>query len=67
MAPPAGGEAAGPTRAEQALPRAEVNQEAFDGLMASVREMHDIVKSDDSAKTVADMIAMGAALGLTAR
>jgi len=52
--------------AEQALPRAEVNQEAFNGLMASVREMHDLVKTDDSAKLVADMIATGAALGLAA-
>lgn len=53
--------------AEQALPRAEVNQEAFNDLMASVREAHEISKSDDTAKLVSDMVAVGEALGLSAR
>jgi F-type H+-transporting ATPase subunit epsilon len=53
--------------AEQALPKAEVTQGAFDAMLASVRAAADAAKSDAAAKTVADMIAMGAAVGLSVR
>ncbi len=53
--------------AEQALPSAEVDQAKYDGMVAGAREAHDAAKSDESAKTLADMIAVGAALGLAAR
>jgi F-type H+-transporting ATPase subunit epsilon len=53
--------------AEQALPKAEVTQGAFDAMLASVRAAADAAKSDAAAKTVADMVAMGAAVGLSVR
>jgi F-type H+-transporting ATPase subunit epsilon len=53
--------------AEQALPKAEVNQSAFDAMLASVRAAADAAKSDAAAKTVADMVALGDAVGLTSR
>jgi F-type H+-transporting ATPase subunit epsilon len=53
--------------AEQALPKAEVNQAAFDAMLASVRAAADAAKTDAAAKTVADMVALGDAVGLTSR
>jgi F-type H+-transporting ATPase subunit epsilon len=53
--------------AEQALPKAEVTQAAFDRMLADAKAAADIAKSDDAAKTVADMLAMGDAVGLTVR
>lgn len=52
--------------AEQALPKAEVSQDAFNTLMSGAREAADIAKSDDAEKMVADLKAVGAELGLTA-
>lgn len=52
--------------AEQALPKAEVSQDAFNALMSGAREAADIAKSDDAEKMVADLKAVGAELGLTA-
>ena len=53
--------------AEQAMPRAEVTQEALDKLVAQARHAREISKTDDAAKIVADMIAMGEQIGLAAR
>jgi hypothetical protein len=44
-----------------------VNQAAFDAMLASVRAAADAAKSDAAAKTVADMMALGDAVGLTNR
>jgi len=60
--------------AEQALPRAEVTQEVFDGMVAAARDAHarasEFVNEpgpvDDAAKLIADMVAMGDHIGLTA-
>ena len=52
--------------AEQALPKSEVSQDAFNALMSGAREAADIAKSDDAEKMVADLKAVGAELGLTA-
>jgi F-type H+-transporting ATPase subunit epsilon len=51
--------------AERALPRAEVTQSAFDTMMSAARETAG--SADDIAKTVADMAAVGEAIGLSAR
>lgn len=51
--------------AERALPRAEVNQAAFDTMMAAARDTAG--SADDVAKTVADMAAVAEAVGLSAR
>ena len=53
--------------AEQALPKAEVTQAVFDRMLAGVKAAADIAKSDAGAKTVADMIALGEAVGLGTR
>ncbi|RYG91968.1 F0F1 ATP synthase subunit epsilon [Loktanella sp. IMCC34160] len=52
--------------AEQALPKDEVTQDAFNGMLAGAREAHEIAKSDDSAKVVTDLQAVGSQLGLSA-
>ena len=59
--------------AEQALPKGEVTQEVFDGMVAAAREAHakasEFVNEpgpvDDAAKLIADMVAMGGHIGLT--
>jgi F-type H+-transporting ATPase subunit epsilon len=51
--------------AESALPRAEVNQAAFDAMMAAAKAVSG--DADTVAKTVADMVAVGEQIGLTAR
>lgn len=51
--------------AERALPRAEVNQAAFDTMMAAAKGAAG--QADDIAKTVADMAAVGEAIGLSVR
>lgn len=51
--------------AERALPRAEVNQSAFDAMMAEARAAAGL--PDAVAKTVADMVAVGEQIGLAAR
>lgn len=51
--------------AERALPRAEVNQAAFDAMMATAKGANG--QADDIAKTVADMAAVGEAIGLSVR
>lgn len=53
--------------AEQALPRAEVNQPVFDTLLAGARASQAISPGDAAAKVVADMIAVGEAIGLGTR
>jgi F-type H+-transporting ATPase subunit epsilon len=53
--------------AEQALPKAEVTQAAFDRMLADAKAAADIARTDDAAKTVADMLALGEAAGLQAR
>jgi len=61
--------------AEQALNRAEMTQEVFDAMLAEAREAHETAKEvfknepgpvDDAAKLIADMVAMGGHIGLTA-
>jgi F-type H+-transporting ATPase subunit epsilon len=61
--------------AERALPKAEVTQEMYDGLMAEAKEAHTTAKStfvnepgpvDDAAKLISDMVAIGGHIGLTA-
>ncbi len=51
--------------AERALPRAEVNQAAFDAMMTAAKGAAG--QADDIAKTVADMSAVGEAIGLSVR
>jgi F-type H+-transporting ATPase subunit epsilon len=51
--------------AERALPRAEVNQSAFDTMMAAAKGATG--QADDIAKTLADMAAVGEAIGLSVR
>jgi len=53
--------------AEQAMPRTEVTQAVFDDMLATVRAANDLARSDAGAKTVADMLAMAAAIGLSGR
>ncbi len=61
--------------AESALPRDEVTQEVYDGMMAEAKAAHDNAKEvfqnepgpvDDAAKLIADMVAVGGHIGLTA-
>lgn len=59
------GPAAVSVLAERALPRAEVNQAAFDAMMAAAKAATG--SADDVAKTVADMAAVGDAIGLSSR
>ncbi len=51
--------------AEQALPKGEVTQSLFDGMVAAAKAGSG--SADDVAKTVADMIAVGDQIGLSAR
>ncbi|SEV92944.1 ATP synthase F1 subcomplex epsilon subunit [Cognatiyoonia koreensis] len=59
--------------AEQALPRAEMTQEVFDGMMADAhaakKNAEEVFKNepgpvDDAAKLIADMVAVGTHIGL---
>ncbi len=61
--------------AESALPRDEVTQEVYDGMIAEAKAAHDNAKEvfknepgpvDDAAKLIADMVAVGGHIGLTA-
>ena len=61
--------------AEQALPKDEVTQEVFDKMVAEAKEAHTKAQEtfknepgpvDDAAKLIADMVAMGGHIGLTA-
>jgi F-type H+-transporting ATPase subunit epsilon len=51
--------------AENALPRAEVNQATFDAMLAEAKAVTG--DPDAVAKTVADMVAVGESIGLSAR
>jgi len=60
--------------AERALPKAEVTQEMYDGLMAEAKEAHATAKEifnnepgpvDDAAKLISDMVAIGGHIGLS--
>lgn len=51
--------------AEQALPRTEVTQSVFDGMVSAARATSGA--TDIVAKTVADLTAMGAQIGLSVR
>lgn len=53
--------------AEEALPKAEVSQAVFDRMLASVKAAQSADATDAAAKAVADMIAAGEAMGLSAR
>ena len=54
--------------AEQAMPRAEVTQEVFDALLDEARKAEENAADvDEAAKAVADVIAVGERLGLSAR
>lgn len=56
--------------AEQALPRDEVTQEVFDGLMSEAIKARDAASADASdaaIKLVADLASAGEAFGLSAR
>jgi len=53
--------------AEQALPRGEVTQSVFDGMLARARAANDVARSDAGAKVVADMLALGEAIGFGGR
>ncbi|WP_296425624.1 F0F1 ATP synthase subunit epsilon [Yoonia sp.] len=61
--------------AEQALPRSEFTQEVYSRMLAAAREAHGQAKEvfknehgpvDDAAKLLADMVAIGGHIGLTA-
>lgn len=56
--------------AEEALPRAEVTQELFNGMVSAAREAHAKAKGtegvDVAAKLLADMVAVGGQIGLSA-
>jgi F-type H+-transporting ATPase subunit epsilon len=61
--------------AERALPKAEVTQETFDGLVAEAKEAYATAQEtfknepgpvDDAAKLMSDMVAVGGHIGLTA-
>jgi F-type H+-transporting ATPase subunit epsilon len=65
----------GSVLAERALPKAEVTQEMFDGMVAEAKEAYataqDTFKNepgpvDDAAKLISDMVAIGGHIGLTA-
>jgi len=56
--------------AEQALPRDEVTQEVFDGLMSEAikaRDAASVAASDAATKLVADLASASEAFGLSAR
>lgn len=61
--------------AERAMPKGEVTQEAFNSLVAEAKEAHAQAQEtfknepgpvDDAAKLIADMVAVGGHIGLTA-
>jgi len=61
--------------AEQALPRAEMTPEVFDAMLSEAKEAYNSAKEffknepgpvDDAAKLLADMVAIGGHIGLTA-
>lgn len=61
--------------AEQALNHAEMTQEVFDEMLSEARAAHETAKDtfknepgpvDDAAKLLADMVAIGGHIGLTA-
>lgn len=61
--------------AERAMHKSEVTQEAFDGLLAEAKAAHVKAQEtskneagpvDDAAKLIADMVAVGGHIGLTA-
>ncbi|MDG1864188.1 MAG: F0F1 ATP synthase subunit epsilon [Yoonia sp.] len=61
--------------AEQALPRAEMTQEVYNEMLAEAKEAYNSAKDvfknepgpvDDAAKLLADMVAVGGHIGLTA-
>ena len=60
--------------AERALPKGEVTQEMYNGLMAEAKEAHANAREtfknepgpvDDAAKLIADMVAVGTHMGLS--
>lgn len=62
--------------AERALPKAEVTQEMFNQMVADAKAAHATAKEtfknepgpvDDAAKLIADMVAIGGHIGLTAQ
>lgn len=62
--------------AERALPKAEVTQEMFNEMVAEAKAAHATAKEtfknepgpvDDAAKLIADMVAIGGHIGLTAQ
>jgi F-type H+-transporting ATPase subunit epsilon len=62
--------------AERAMPRADVTQEHYEDMLAEVQAQYDRTKEafhnepgpvDDAAKLLADMVAVGTHMGLTAR
>ena len=61
--------------AERAMPKSEVTQEAFNALVAEAKAAHATAQEtfknepgpvDDAAKLIADMVAVGGHIGLTA-
>jgi F-type H+-transporting ATPase subunit epsilon len=61
--------------AERALPKSEVTQEMFDGMVAEAKEAYATAQEtfknepgpvDDAAKLISDMVAIGGHIGLTA-
>lgn len=62
--------------AEKALPRSEVTQDDFSAMLAEARAAHDAAQGgdfknepgpvDDAAKLLADMVALGGEIGLSA-
>ena len=61
--------------AEQSLHKGEVTQAVYDKMLAEARNAHDTAKEtfknepgpvDDAAKLLADMVAIGGHIGLTA-
>ena len=62
--------------AERALPKGEVTQEVYDNLVQEAKSAHATAQEtfknepgpvDDAAKLIADMVAVGGHIGLTAR
>lgn len=62
--------------AEQAIPRGEITQEVFDGMIEEAQKAHASAKEtfqnepgpvDDAAKLLADMVAMGDEIGLSSK
>ncbi|SMY05957.1 F0F1 ATP synthase subunit epsilon [Flavimaricola marinus] len=57
--------------AEEALPRAEVTQEVYSGMLTAARENHAKAEEHDAvdaaAKLLADMVAVGTHMGLSSQ